>query len=558
MKKLYFIITLLFVLPFIVKAQNQVKGTVKDDAGQAVIAANVFVLNSKDSTVLKGTKTDLSGHYDFKGIPGGKFILSVSMIGFKKSYTKIDLQSPILNVPSIVLQRDSKVLDQVVIKAKKPLFEQKLDRTIINVQSSIASSGGTALEVLEKAPGVVVDRQNNSISMNGKDGVVVMINGKINHMPLSAVVQMLAGMNSSNIQTIELITNPPANFDAEGNAGYINIKLKNNPNAGTNGSYTLTAGYGNGFSPDGSLNFNHRNNKINFYGDYSFSTTPLDQQFNLYRKVSRETSVIENLTQSQRQATDRNHNGKLGLDFQLDSNTVIGALVSGYDNKWSMDAVNANSIMINNAVDTSINIANDEINQWKHQMANVNFQHTFLGTSKAKITADIDYLYYRDNNPNNYINSYFNKTGDFLYDQKTKSDKVTPIKVWVAKTDYTRKLGKSIDLESGLKSTISRFNNDVSINRFVQDVWNYDQSLSNSYDLKEKISAIYNSLSYGINEKTSVKVGFRYEYTVSNLNSATQKNIVDRQYGTLFPSIFISRKLNADQSINLAYNKRIT
>ena len=126
------------------------------------------------------------------------------------------------------MQKDALMLDAVEVKARKPLFEQRIDRLVVNVAESITSAGSTALEVLERSPGVIVNRQNNDISMAGKSGVIVMINNKISRLPMDALIQMLEGMPADNIEKIELITTPPANFDAEGNAGIINIILKKN------------------------------------------------------------------------------------------------------------------------------------------------------------------------------------------------------------------------------------------------------------------------------------------------------------------------------------------
>ena len=162
---------------------------------------------------------------------------------------------------------------------------------VINVENSITSAGSTALDVLERSPGVMVDRLNNALSINGKNGVVVMINGKINHLPVSAIVQLLAGMTSDNIEKIELITTPPANFDAEGNAGFINIVLKTNSQNGTNGSYSATVGYARWEITEGTINFNHRKGPVNLYGDYSFTRNHMDQLFTFYHSVNYQGKV---------------------------------------------------------------------------------------------------------------------------------------------------------------------------------------------------------------------------------------------------------------------------
>ena len=228
-------------------AQSRISGLVLDENNQPITSANVLLLNSKDSGMVKGILTDKTGKYAFENIAPGKYRITFSFIGFQQEYTSlinIADKNEIIDAGTIKLAKQTVKLSDVKIQVKKPMFEQKVDRMIINVSNSITSAGGTALDILERSPGVIVNRQSNTLSILGKDGVQIMINGKITHMPVSAIVQMLAGMNSSNIERIELITTPPANFDAEGNAGYINIVLINNPNEGLNGSYSLTMGYG--------------------------------------------------------------------------------------------------------------------------------------------------------------------------------------------------------------------------------------------------------------------------------------------------------------------------
>lgn len=191
-----------------------------------------------------------------------------SYVGYQIAYsTPFYLDKDYTVVTLILIEGEN--LDEVYIEAKNPLYEQKVDRMVI--KNSIASSGGTALEVLERSPGINVNRQSNSISIAGKEGVMVMVNDKISYIPASSLVQMLQGMSSDNISSIELITSPPANFDAEGIAGYINIILKKRTDLGLNGSYSFSRGYGRGVTNNDNLNFNYRKNNINIFGSYGFS-----------------------------------------------------------------------------------------------------------------------------------------------------------------------------------------------------------------------------------------------------------------------------------------------
>lgn len=193
-----------------------------------------------------------------------------SYVGYQIAYSTPFYLDKDYTVVTLILIEDEN-LDEVYIEAKNPLYEQKVDRMVINIENSIASSGGTALEVLERSPGINVNRQSNSISIAGKEGVMVMVNDKISYIPASSLVQMLQGMSADNISSIELITSPPANFDAEGIAGYINIILKKRTDLGLNGSYSFSRGYGRGVTNNDNLNFNYRKNNINIFGSYGFS-----------------------------------------------------------------------------------------------------------------------------------------------------------------------------------------------------------------------------------------------------------------------------------------------
>ncbi|HXO74891.1 MAG TPA: TonB-dependent receptor, partial [Puia sp.] len=269
-------------------AQGIIHGVVLDRSNKPLVGANVLLLHPADSSLAKGMVTNDLGVYSFGNVKPGPYILSFSAAGYEKVY------SPALTISdkekkelgTQVLAQASQQMADVTVTAKKPLFEQKIDRMIVNVEGNITATGSTILDVLERSPGVIIDRQNNSISLSGKNGVVVMINGKINRMPISAVIQMLSGMSAGNIEKIELITTPPANLDAEGNAGYINIVLKVNDSYGTNGSISATFGYGNRDMPQASLNFNHRQGRLNIYGDYSFSRVHAEQDWLFYHQVS--------------------------------------------------------------------------------------------------------------------------------------------------------------------------------------------------------------------------------------------------------------------------------
>ncbi|MEO6356962.1 MAG: TonB-dependent receptor [Ferruginibacter sp.] len=237
--------------------QVNIKGKIKDQQ-QNLPSATVLLLAS-DSAVVKTVVTDKEGEFIFMNISPGHYLVSTSVAGYaKKNLADILVVEKDIMLADIILERTAAKLNEVIVKAKKPLFEQQVDRLVVNVQSSITSSGNSILEVLQKSPGVVVNRQNNTIAMSGKDGVKIMINGKVMQLPIDVVVQMLDGMSAANVEKVELITLPPAKYDAEGNAGIINIIMKGAVDFGTNGSFGLTAGYRWAEGLGGNFNLSHR------------------------------------------------------------------------------------------------------------------------------------------------------------------------------------------------------------------------------------------------------------------------------------------------------------
>ena len=531
----------------------------KDDKDQTIPYANVLLLSPVDSSLVRGGVTDDNGHFELNNVQPGNYLLKVFMTGLTEYLTEVftlNASSDSKDFGLIILKEDAFLMEGVEVVAKKPLFEQKIDRLVVNVANSITSSGTTALQVLERTPGVIVNHQSNSISVSGKNGVVVMINGRINYMPADAVVRLLEGMPSDNIERIEVITTPPAGYDAEGNAGYINIVLKKNLDEGFNGSYGASLGYGKGEQINGNMNFNYRKGKTNVYGDYSYSRDGAEQEFDFYRRILLNGDQVETDTRSDRNPETNNHYARLGVDYQLDKKTVLGVLLDGYDTKWTMDAENTSLLSYNGHLDTTILVYNTELNQWKHIGANFNLQHTF--SEGKKLTFNGDILSYKDNNPTEYENQYYDGEGNFLYADYSRAHKITPINILVGQIDYTSGLGKNMKLETGLKGSLSNFKNDVGVDYKTGQDWVEQPLLTAKYDLDETIMAGYASIETPIFAGINLKAGLRYEYTDSNLGSEEQPDIVDRQFGEWFPSAFLSKQFDEKNSMNVAYSRRIT
>ena len=273
MKKLIFLLTVLssFIISQAQSPAGRVKGAVIDGNQKTIESATIALLRAKDSANVKFSIADKSGNFVFEDIATGKYLVSISAVGHQKGFSEafeLTAENPSAQLKTIELIPVAKSMNAVTVTAKKPLIEQKIDRTIVNVEASITNVGSSALEVLEKSPGITVDKDGN-ISLKGKDGVMVLVDGRPTQLSGTDLANMLRSMNANQLDQIEIMTNPPARFDAAGNAGIINIKTKKNKQAGYNGSVNL--GYGQGRYPkfNEGVNFNYKEGKVNVFTNLS-------------------------------------------------------------------------------------------------------------------------------------------------------------------------------------------------------------------------------------------------------------------------------------------------
>ncbi|MEL7222643.1 MAG: outer membrane beta-barrel protein, partial [Bacteroidota bacterium] len=454
------------------RAQNQINGTIIDENSVPLSYAGVMLLQAADSLLIKGEVSDDEGRFSFADIPAGEYLVGISMISYDDLFTAsftLDADSQ-EELGTLQLLPGATDLAEVEVVAKKPLFEQRIDRLVVNVAQSVTSAGSTALEVLERSPGVVVNRQANDISISGRSGVVVMINNKISRLPIDAIIQQLEAMPADNVERIEVITTPPANFDAEGNAGIISIILRKNLAEGLNGTANVSAGYGFHEKWGGNINFNYRKGKWNVFGDYGTDYNETYQEFTSYRGFTNAAgNFIENDNVSDRDPIQKNQNARLGIDFQLTDRTVVGVLGSWSERNWQMDAVNTVDRSENNQLIDRLVIDNDEGNIWNNWLANVNVQHEL--NNNGRLNFDLDYTRYDNTNPSNYVNNFFNPDGDLIDQTALRVRKDTPIDIYVFKADYSQDLSEDLKLEAGVKGNFSAFGNDFSVENLEEDLW---------------------------------------------------------------------------------------
>lgn len=540
-------------------SQSLVKGIVTDESGTPPEYANVLLLQSSDSSLVKGTILSLEGTYYFEDVDSGKYLVTTSMIGYQPAFSELLEIRPgnnVIQVPTLTVAEDVTRLEEVTIRTKKPLYVQKIDRLEVNVQSSATMAGNTALEILEKSPGVLVDRQNSSLNLRGKSGVSVMINGKMTRMPMSAVFGMLDGMPANNIDRLELITTPPANFDAEGDAGFINIVLIKNEYEGLNGILSATIGYGRQERVMAGGNFNYRKGKINIYGDYNFSHNNARNYLDMSRTTEHPAYTIESESRIVRDPEVNLNNGRIGFDYYLSENTVVGLLGTFYYRNWRQISDIDALFMVEPGLDTSsVGIRNDQ-NLSNQYLGNINIQHKI--NSYHILNFDVDYIRTYSHQPQDYLTTFFLEGGQELRKEELVIDKKTPLNIWVGKADYTYIINEKLKFESGVKGAFSYFTNTIIAEKYQDGAWITDPLFSVEAFMEEIIRAVYVSFEYNINDKTGIKAGLRYEHTFTELGGQSSDTDLTRNFGNLFPTLFLSRQFNENNSLVVAFNQRIT
>lgn len=320
--------------------------------------------------------------------------------------------------------------------------------------------------------------------------------------------------------------------------------------------FATSVGYGKGETSDASLQVNYDKKKFSFWGNYSFLRTNQRRVLTYSRSVIQENDSQENALYSEGFPVDRNHDLHLGVGYRLNHKTTINSLVSGYDNRRSMNTMNDFRIINSAAQDTLIRIKDNEVNHWKHFMTNVNVQHSI--SSKQRLSLDANFLYYWNNSPVQLNSEYFNEENTPLLSSQLRSVKRTPIHFWILSGNYSAELNRKLSMELGIKATTLKFQNDLAVEKLDNGNWVKDYTFSPTHFLFEKIEAAYSSIDYRPDSTTMIKGGLRFEYTQSNLMDDENKTTRSHQYGRLFPELSFIRTMDKEKSIFLSYNSKIT
>jgi hypothetical protein len=512
-----------------------------------------------DSALYKAISTDQSGSFVFSNIPQGSYTVEIDLVGYNKVIKPglvINQTDTVKDLGIITLSPSTKTLSGVEIKAQASFIEKQIDKTVVNVDQNIANTGTNALEVLKKLPGVQVS-PDGQITLNGKSGVNVTIDDKTTYLSAEDLANLLTNTPSSDIQKIEIMTNPSAKYDAEGTGGIINIVRKKNTKSGLNGTVTGGLGYGHNDRYNGSLALSYKNDKYNLYlnNNYAYSKALPGKSTVTADIMNGNTLLTEEVSDNSRGNVYRAYNSVAGIDLYLSKKTTL-TLTGNISDRQATE--NINSLVT--SFDGNHNQTGNEnfaaINKDKpfNYTTGIQLVHK-LDTAGRQWSADADYSSYRykPGQYNTIIN--YDPSGNFLSQDNVFIDERRTLQIFGARMDYVQPISGGGKIETGLKSSYVKTNNNSTYYNQVGGQ-NLADSTQSDYNVNsENINAAYINFNRQY-QKFTVQAGLRAEQTVMKGQQLFTNAAIDRNYLQLFPTLFLSDKLDDQNTFNFQFGRR--
>lgn len=557
-KHLFILFTWLAAAPVGLVAQN-ITGTLTEPSGKGQPFATVMLMRARDTFFVKGAVSDAEGRFELEKVPSAQYFVRASLFGYQVTDSKVfDFDKAPVSLGALTMPELDNRLQEVTVTAQKSLIEVKADKLVFNVDASPTNAGLNALELLRKSPGVSLD-QNENISLKGRQNVMVQINGKLTPMTGQDLAQFLKGLNSNDLETIEIISNPSAKYDAEGNAGIINLRLKKDKKLGTNGS--VSVGLSQGITPKGdvSITLNHRDKKFNVFGSGSMFRGRSDNSMHLDNSVN--GRMFDQRNNSYWFA--RPNNARFGLDYSPNKRHTFGILATGgvfLPNNWSRSRTFIGQRDPDRT--DSILLAENEghLLNWN---SNTNMNYKYTGAKGAELSVDADYGIFRDSQTIENRNYY--RTPDetqTLQATAIRMDMPRDIDIRSLKVDFEKPLQSVKNTKFGLGGKFADVITENTFNFF--DIQNerpvFNLERSNTFIYKEQIAAVYGNLNTQY-KKFSLQAGLRLEHTdaLGNLKAytANARPNVDTAYWSAFPSAALSYQISKNHQLSLTVRRSI-
>lgn len=552
------------VAPLAMRAQERaaVTGTVGSAAGAGLELVTVALHRATDSVVVKTEFTNATGAFRLEAAAGERYLVSAQKVGYKRYW------SPALVLPATgavlraisLLPSQAVALKEVTVAGRKPLYEQLADRTVVNVADSPLAAGATTLDILGRAPNVTANG-TDELALRGRQGLLVVLDGKRVPLTGSDLAEYLRALPAEQVQSVELITNPPASYDAQGGAGVIVINLKKDQRLGANAS--LNASYGRGrygkAVAGGSLNYRRKN--LNLYGTYTFNDRQYYTQFTFGRHfVATPTLPATRSNQDTYQYLKQlTNSAKVGLDINLSKRTLLGVSATGLTSKTTSETTSdAFFYGDGGALADRVYSRTEQDVSRPNGAVNLNLRHTFADSATASvISADADYARYRNARQ---LKLDTNHSSPALGPTELTGDQRSTLSIGTAKIDYSQPLPHRARLDLGAKVTqIASENGTVFYNRTGITPSDYKYvvltDISQPFTYHENVNAAYVSLRSNL-AKTTLQAGLRGEQ--ANIRAdLSGASVREQHYFQLFPSLLVQHTLNKNNALSLSVARRI-
>jgi hypothetical protein len=516
----------------------------------------VSLIKFSDSVLVQRLEAVEDGQYMFRDVKPDTYLITFTSLGTQKiTRGPVSVEKESLVLDTIFLNRNIEQLEEVSIRSTQPLIQRSIDKTTINVEHTSLAVGNTALDILNRAPGITL-LNDGTIQLNGKQGVTVMVDGKLTYLSSTQLSALLRNTNSSQIKSIEIMTHPPVKYDASGSAGLVNIILKKNKELGTNGTVNADGALGKYVKANTGISINQRTKKINIYGNYNYADNKRYGILNLDRAVNMLGNLSNMSQQSNSTTTNYNHTYKAGLDYDLNESSTIGLTVAGYTND-QVEVINNKSLISNGLARPSETIAlNTGKNKYSNTSYNLNYK-SVLDTLGQQIDIDLAFLDYNNGEEVLYENNFYDANGSS--GMKTaifRNISPTDLEIKAITINYTLPISKTSTLGAGVKSSFVKTDNNFLVENREGSSWVKDLVQSNRFLYDELINAAYLNINKDL-AGFNVQLGVRAEHTSTKGNSITMSDVVKRNYLDLFPVVSFSKRINKDNTASLTANRRI-
>ena len=545
---------LLFIVPFSGFAQFTVEGKVIDAQQNPVPYANVVLLNAQDSiTVYKGAVSSENGDFQFENIEGNEYLLNVSFVGFKNSLRHIEISENTQLAP-VVLTEDSAALDEVSINYKNPSVTREVDRLVFRVENTSLSSG-SSWDILKKTPGVIV--ANNMLQVRNQS-VQVYINDRKVQLSASELQTLLENYSAENIRAVEVITTPPARYDAEGGA-VLNIITSKGISLGYKGSVDVA--YTQAVFPKYNFGTSHyyKNNKLNLFANYSFSPRKEFKEDDSYINFINDNGNTFSRWDTDFDRTTRSnaHNANLILDYNLDEKNVLNfssSLLFSPNKTFENDVFT--QVQRENVATRNINTESSLNEDLANAALDLEYKHLF-DQPGAEFSARAHYTRYEQDRQQevftveSYLETMLSTTNQFSTDAQQE------INILTGQVDYRTPIGNT-SFETGLKASVIESESGIDYYDFdeVLQENEFNMALSDNFLYDENIYAAYFSLARDW-EKWSLKGGLRGEFTERTGTSESMEQVDSREYFELFPTVYLQHTISENHSLTFDYSRRI-